>query len=137
MRYLVILLAMILMNISWIISIGATVGDQAQVLAQRWCDQLEDFDLGQFNAVPNFSLRVLMAYGLVLRSMNRRESRRTGLEVFWGALLKLEKIDVTGRSVSVDQFFQGASASASSYGSTYPFLYLIVLKRDLSISKRS
>ena len=46
--------------------------------------------------ILDFSLRVLMAYRLVLSSMNMRESKWTSLEVFRGELLKLLKINATG-----------------------------------------
>ena len=32
------------------LGIGTTVGDQDRVLAQHWFNQLEDLDLGPFNA---------------------------------------------------------------------------------------
>ena len=56
--------------------------------------------------VSDFSLRVLMAYRLVLRSMNRRESRRNGLEVFQGPSLK---IDATDRPVLLGSWCSDAT----------------------------
>ena len=83
---------------------------------------------------PDFSMRVLMAYGLFLRSMNRRESRRTCLDVFQGALLKMAKSAATGQLVPCC----GAGlwrCDSRATSPTYPFFLLIVPNQDFSISE--
>ena len=65
-----------------------------------------------------------MANGLVLRSMNVRESRRTSLDLFRGELLELLKTDATDRPVLPGEL----ALWRLGCGLAYPFLPQNVLK---------